>query len=72
MSRSKHARPPGYPLTPHEESRAAVTAGCDPRTIRAWFNPERRPNMCSTTRGRVAETLRVLGLLPDNTEPPAT
>lgn len=44
-------------LTPHEERRVAVTAGCDPRTVRAYL--EGRP-MRSTTAARIAEALRTL------------
>lgn len=68
-SRSKHALPPDYPLSPHDERRAAVAAGCDPRTIRAYLNPARRAGMHSTTRARIAETLRSLGLAPSATNP---
>jgi hypothetical protein len=50
-------------MTPHDERRAAVAAGCDPRTIRAYFDPARRPLMRSTMAGRIQETLRTLGLL---------
>jgi hypothetical protein len=51
-----------YPLSAHDERRAAVAAGCDPRTIRAWSDPSRRTRMRSTTRGRIGEVLRELGL----------
>lgn len=50
-------------LSAHDERRAAVAAGCDPRTIRAYMNPERRAKMRSTTAGRIGETLRALGLI---------
>lgn len=52
------------PLTPHDERRAAVAAGCDPRTIRAFFDPVRRPRMRSTVAARIGDTLRALGLGP--------
>ncbi len=46
-------------LTPHDERRVAVAAGCDPRTVRAYL--EGRP-MRSTTAARIRETLKDLGL----------
>lgn len=63
LSRSKHALPPDYPLSPHDERRAAVAAGRDPRTVRAWFDPARRVRMHSTTRANIGEALRALGLV---------
>ena len=46
-------------LTPHEERRIAVAAGCDPRTVRAYLagKPQR-----STVAARVNEALRAMGL----------
>lgn len=49
-------------LTAHDERRAAVAAGCDPRTIRAYLDPARRRRMRSTTAGRVGEVLRAMGV----------
>src|SRR5262249_10501462 len=49
-------------LTPHDERRVAVAAGCDPRTIRAYLDPARRQRMRSTVAGRIGDTLRALGL----------
>src|ERR1700691_2403292 len=57
-------------LTAHDERRAAVAAGVDPRTIRAYLDPARRARMHSTTVGRIEETLRTLDLLPSTTEAP--
>lgn len=54
-------------LTPHDERRVAVAAGCDPRTVRAYL--EARP-MRSTTSARIAEALANLGL-DVAPEPPA-
>lgn len=45
-------------LTPHDERRVAVAAGCDPRRVRAYLrgDPTR-----STTAARIADALRSLG-----------
>ncbi len=51
-------------LTPHDERRVAVAAGCDPRTIRAYLDPARRSRIRSPLAGRIGETLRALGLAP--------
>lgn len=51
--------PTALKLTPHDERRVAVVAGCDPRTVRAFL--EGRPQR-STIASRVAEALRVLDL----------
>ncbi len=56
-------------LTAHDERRAAVAAGCDPRTIRAYLDPARRGRMRSTTAGRISEALRALGLDPATSAP---
>ena len=45
-------------LTPHDERRVAVAAGCDPRTVRAYLDskPQR-----STIAARVRDTLHAMG-----------
>ena len=49
-------------MSAHDERRAAVEASVDPRTIRAYLDPERRARMASTTRARIEEALRTLKL----------
>lgn len=46
-------------LTPHDERRVAVAAGCDPRTVRNYL--EGRPTR-STTIARIREALERLEL----------
>jgi hypothetical protein len=46
-------------LTPHDERRVAVAAGCDPRTVRAYLNG--RPTR-STTAARIRDALKLLDL----------
>lgn len=53
--------PTALKLTPHDERRVAVVAGCDPRTVRAFL--EGRPQR-STIAARVSEALRTLDLAP--------
>jgi hypothetical protein len=47
-------------LSPHDERRAAVRAGVDPRTVRAFLAGKRQR---STVAARVRATLAELGLL---------
>lgn len=49
------------PMSPHDERRVAVVAGCDPRTVRAFL---RGAETRSTTAARIAEALRSLGFEP--------
>lgn len=49
-------------LTAHDTRRVAVHAGCDPRSVLAYLDPNKRARMKSTTAARVAEALRALGL----------
>lgn len=53
-------------LSPHEERRIAVSAGCDPRTVRSYLRgaPTR-----STTAARIADALRTLGIQAGLPEP---
>ena len=46
-------------LTPHDERRVAVAAGCDPRTVRTYLagQPTR-----STTAARIRAALHALGV----------
>ncbi len=53
-------------LTPHDERRVAVAAGCDPRSVRAYL---RRARTRSTTAARIAEALRTLGFRATQHEP---
>lgn len=53
-------------LTPHDERRVAVAAGCDPRTVRAYL--EGRP-MRSTTAARIRDALKDLDLSGPATAP---
>ncbi|MBK8257023.1 MAG: hypothetical protein IPK82_30660 [Polyangiaceae bacterium] len=46
-------------MTPHEERRIAVQAGCDPRTVRAYLMGKQ---VRSTVSARIAETLKRLGI----------
>jgi len=46
-------------LTPQQLRRAAVLAGCDPRTVRHYITGR---SVYSTTRERVEQALRELGL----------
>lgn len=52
-------------LTPHDERRAAVRAGVDPRTIRAFLAGK---SQRSTVAARVRATLTELGFLPPEQE----
>ncbi len=54
-------------LSPHDERRVAVAAGCDPRRVRAYLRGE--PTR-STTAARVAEALRSLGFSAVPPTPP--
>ena len=53
-------------LTPHEERRVAVRAGCDPRTVRAYLRnlslPPGDRRQDSTVAARVEEALRAEGV----------
>lgn len=49
-------------LTPHDERRVAVAAGCDPRTVRSVLAGAKAH---STTTARVLEAMRSLGLADD-------
>jgi hypothetical protein len=53
-------------LTPHEERRVAVAAGCDPRTVRAYLAGK---SQRSTVAARVNEALRAMGLDGQATKP---
>lgn len=57
---------PTAKLTPHDERRVAVAAGCDPRTVRAYL--EGRP-MRSTTAARIREVMKDLDLDGRETAP---
>lgn len=54
-------------LTPHDERRVAVRAGCDPRTVRAYLRnltlPPGDRRQDSTVAARIADALRVEGFL---------
>lgn len=45
-------------LTPHDERRVAVRAGCDPRSVRAFLRGRRQR---STVVARIQEALQALG-----------
>lgn len=51
-------------LNAHDTRRVAVAASCDPRSVLAFLDPQRRPKMKSTTAARVGEALAKLGLPP--------
>lgn len=62
-------------LTPHDERRIAVRAGCDPRTVRtrvrnlALGAAERSPQD-STVEARIDEALRAEALRAEGLSPP--
>lgn len=56
-----------HKLTPHDECRVAVAAGCDPRTVRSVIAGKPAH---STTTARVHEALRSLGLAKTNDAKP--
>lgn len=53
-----HRMNPTPKLTPHEERRVAVAAGCDPRTVRAYLKGRAQR---STVVSRVHDALVALG-----------
>lgn len=50
-------------LSAHDARRVAVAAGCDPRSVLAYLDPERRVKMKSTTAARVKAALESLELV---------
>ena len=56
-----------HKLTPHDERRVAVAAGCDPRTVRSVIAGKPAH---STTTARVHEALCSLGLAKTNDAKP--
>jgi hypothetical protein len=48
-------------LSPHDERRVAVEAGCDPRSVRAYIEGR---SQRSTTAARIEAALARLGLCP--------
>jgi hypothetical protein len=59
MSTTQSTGPAARPLTPTDERRIAVEAGCDPRTVRRYLAGE--PTV-STVSDRIRRTLDALGL----------
>lgn len=55
-------------LTPHDERRVAVHAGCDPRTVRAFLAGR---SVRSTVAARVRDALAACGLVPCPSSPPS-
>jgi hypothetical protein len=55
-------------LTPHDERRVAVQAGCDPRTVRAYLAGR---SVRSTVASRVRGALEALGMPGRGSSPPS-